>query len=432
MLPSLRLFLTLVVSGLLFSCSENPETSKTGESKSARVQDSTIIQTYQNVEFIYSENDLNWFGRLDVRSGRDTLITLNENDLELTADQFILDDNVFEMGDKTYLFVKWDNRPEPHGFYVFEFHFGNIKLIGKTGPTTAEFIEDIDNDGRLEIGGYQIHCQASLLEQMDNPGWCLDQLRVYEVGSEIVRDPAAEAEQSERIRLNRLGRTDLSKDVPYSELLPSQVPVECVMADFEILQAFQWKSGNLEYVLVSSRKGPYPTTESHGEDRDNVDMRIAQYSSEGGVFKLLWEETDSIRDCALDMWLGILPNSIRLTDLDRDGITETTFAYKGACRGDIGPSDLFVVMYEDDARMALEGLMMLKFDNFGNTREPLHSQSLFDPDYSRVDTASMTAQAARRETEGRYAHENDFDGQPVAFVNFARRLWLEYVVEEEF
>lgn len=266
MYPSLRLILSLYVSGLLMSCSENPENSKVAIPQIEEAFAENVIRQYNQVAFQFSNLDI-YYGRLDVVFDQDTVITLSDPYLELEAPELEVGTQIFEMGNASYIFITGNNRPEPHFYYVFKSSNKGVELVGKTEESTRDFIADVDNDGKLEIGGFNSYCQAGALEQLDNPDFCMDHFRVYEIGSDIIRDAAAEAKQSERIRLERPGRTELSKDVAYSELLPSQVSAECVVSDFEILQALQWKSGTREYVLVSSRKGLYPSTGEFGSNR---------------------------------------------------------------------------------------------------------------------------------------------------------------------
>ena len=46
------------------------------------------------------------------------------------------------------------------------------------------------------------------------------------------------------------------------------------------------------------------------------------------------------------------PDSVKITDLDGDGLAEVWLAYEMWCKGDVSPSKLKVIMYEGSRKHA--------------------------------------------------------------------------------
>jgi hypothetical protein len=58
------------------------------------------------------------------------------------------------------------------------------------------------------------------------------------------------------------------------------------------------------------------------------------------------EVNDFIKDCMVDIDAAFKKNSLKVTDLDKNGIAEIWVMYEMACKGDVSPSDLKIIMYE--------------------------------------------------------------------------------------
>jgi hypothetical protein len=83
------------------------------------------------------------------------------------------------------------------------------------------------------------------------------------------------------------------------------------------------------------------------------------YIISGGEAKLLWRINDFVKDCPVDITLSYLPKSISITDLDKNGIAESSFLYKTSCKGDVSADDLKLIMHEGETKYAIRGVMKL-------------------------------------------------------------------------
>lgn len=75
----------------------------------------------------------------------------------------------------------------------------------------------------------------------------------------------------------------------------------------------------------------------------------------GSTPRKLWQITDFVKECEVDLTLYYVANSLTITDLDKDGIAETAFLYRLACRGDVIPADQKLLLHEGATKYALRG-----------------------------------------------------------------------------
>ncbi len=212
-----------------------------------------------------------------------------------------------------------------------------------------------------------------------------------------------------------------------SDISENEIP-ESIEIKGALLIAKRWKDNNGENILILSRKGPIEETEYEVEfsgDESYAELYGEQYLKKGNEFELLWDIYDFERHCPFDLWIGNLPNSTQITDLDDDGITETTIAYKLTCRSDVSPSSMKLIMHENDTKMALRGTMILEMDKSRISDD-------FEYDLSKVDTTGLSEYERINELFGRYSNENDFKNQPSVFLTFAKKSWKKFVDKDEF
>jgi len=216
-------------------------------------------------------------------------------------------------------------------------------------------------------------------------------------------------------------------DFKISDLTLKEIP-KTIAIEGDLLLAKSWIDKNGENILVVSRTGPFKENESEdelSEDRRYAELFGKQYIMQGGDYKLLWDIYDFERHCPFDLWIGLLPNSTKITDLDNDGITETTLIYKLTCRSDVSPSRMKLLMLENDTKMGLRGLMTLK-------QESDIIDSEFEPDLSKVDTTGLPEFDRYLELYGRYKNAQDFSNKPEEFLKYAKDLWIEFIDQDEF
>lgn len=125
------------------------------------------------------------------------------------------------------------------------------------------------------------------------------------------------------------------------------------------VQAIQFQDKTGTYLALITETGSQP---KKGDDE------FRQAHVYGYVFQLkeketpllLWQLHDLVTDCNLDMIASFVPGSFAVTDLDKNGQAEVWMTYRLACRGDVSPSELKIIMYEGKTKYAMRGIGRLK------------------------------------------------------------------------
>ena len=167
-----------------------------------------------------------------------------------------------------------------------------------------------------------------------------------------------------------------------------------------IVTGKRWTDKNGENILiltkteVKSKKGKQSDFEEYVSESE---LYGYHYVNNGGSYTLLWKINDFVKDCSFDLTLDFIQGSLSITDLNENGIAESTFLYKMACRSDVSPSDLKLIMHEGENKFALRGEMLVNVDG--------HSYG------------------------GSYKADKSFDEAPDSFLEFAKTQWKEFRAE---
>ena len=165
----------------------------------------SIDYSIGNLKFTFSEltdpYDLGLYQRLEVMINDSSQLTIESKTLELEGENFTFSpDYVFATESAVFYLITANNRPEPDYYYLLKQVGQKVELIGRTEPLTKELFGDIDNDGNLEIGGFNTHCQGATLDDFDRPDFCLDNFRIYEINDSIARDTLTEIKELKKIK----------------------------------------------------------------------------------------------------------------------------------------------------------------------------------------------------------------------------------------
>lgn len=98
------------------------------------------------------------------------------------------------------------------------------------------------------------------------------------------------------------------------------------------------------------------------------------------------------------MEANFVKNTLRITDLDNNGKGEVWLMYRTVCHGDVSPSNLKVIMYQEQQKFAMRGTSKVRV-----------SDNRFDGGDYKFDRAFMAA--------------------PQIFRDFAQKLWAEKVIQ---
>ena len=127
----------------------------------------------------------------------------------------------------------------------------------------------------------------------------------------------------------------------------------------KIVAGARWRDRLGENLLVAAQTGARPSRGADcGADADpcqDAEIDADHYLVRNAGVERLWTLTDFERDCPFDLYAGFLPDSLTITDLDGDGLAESTLLYKLSCRSDVSPARLKLILHEGKTKYAIRG-----------------------------------------------------------------------------
>ncbi|MGB3005929.1 MAG: hypothetical protein WBC06_05455 [Chitinophagaceae bacterium] len=222
--------------------------------------------------------------------------------------------------------------------------------------------------------------------------------------------------------INRVTTSEVTKIEPV-KITAADVPAS-IKIKGKIQEAWKWKDKNGENIMVMSVTEPYGYKDKFDEMLMSSELYATCFLKNDTGYTILWKVADGIKECFVDLTCEILKGSTSITDLDKNGIAETKVQYITACRGDVSPSYMYLIMYEGNNRYSLRGSMWLKSsdeDKFTVTENDVNLEKL----PKKQDEYEQILQSY-----GRYETEKNFATAPAEFLSYARREWLKYVIEK--
>lgn len=215
-----------------------------------------------------------------------------------------------------------------------------------------------------------------------------------------------------------------STSVSAASIAEAQIP-SSIKFEGKLQEAWQWTDKSGDNIFITSFVEPYDDKEKneYGEEGQTAALSAYQYVKKDGDYQLLWKISDGEKSCPFDITCEFIKGSTTVTDVDNDGIAEATIQYRLACRSDVSPARMKLIMYEGADKYLLQGLSWLKSspeDSFTVTENTANLETL--PGYKKTEEEYM-------KTFGRYDSEKGFAAAPPEFLAYARRQWMKYVKE---
>jgi hypothetical protein len=123
--------------------------------------------------------------------------------------------------------------------------------------------------------------------------------------------------------------------------------------------AVSWKDTNGYHYVITSETGIQPSKSGPEGGRD-AELFAYHYLQQGDSLRLTWKVYDFTKDCPVDLRAHFMNNTFSVTDLDKDGIAEIWMMYRTVCHGDVSPSNMKIIMYENDKKHAVRGTNKVK------------------------------------------------------------------------
>jgi hypothetical protein len=227
--------------------------------------------------------------------------------------------------------------------------------------------------------------------------------RKYTSDDKSSKKEDTKTEKSESVTEEGKNKTEEKKttktEVSMIEFDKSNLPSEIEYAG-SIVTGKRWTDKNGENILILTKtkmKEKKAKQPDFGDIERECEIYGYHYVSTGGSYKLLWKINDLVKECIFDLTLDFIPGSLGITDLNDNGIAESTFLYKMCCRSDVSPAELKLMMHENDTKYALRGNMLVKVEGYTGG--------------------------------GDYKVDKSFDSAPDGFLDYAKSQWKEFRTE---
>ncbi len=103
------------------------------------------------------------------------------------------------------------------------------------------------------------------------------------------------------------------------------------------------------------------------------------------TYKETWKIKEFVNDCEFDLTADFIGSAIQISDENNNGIAEVWTMYKTACRSDVSPCALKLIMYEGAQKHAMRGSMRIDV-----LEEPMGGEYKFDNAFVQSDKAIQT------------------------------------------
>lgn len=167
-----------------------------------------------------------------------------------------------------------------------------------------------------------------------------------------------------------------------------------------IINAVRWTDLSGDHMVITTETGE---TQSKGQGLDDTYRDAALYAYhyilQADSFKLTWKVFDFVKECPVDLKANYIRNTFAVTDLNKDGKTEVWMMYKTVCHGDVSPSEMKIIMYEDNKKYAVRGTNKVKVSD-------------------------------KEFMGGQYTFDEAFKKGPDVFREYAIQLWKKNVMEK--
>jgi hypothetical protein len=192
-----------------------------------------------------------------------------------------------------------------------------------------------------------------------------------------------------------------------------------------IVEALTWKDKNGQNIFILSSIGPLVEESDEHESKATKEIFANQYTINDNILRKLWELSSLKRVCPMNVELEFIPNSTSITDLDGNGFTETTIAYKFACRSDVSLAEFTVLMHENFNEFGLHGHTLIR------AGKPYSTMELSTYEFN-LENAMATKEFSSdfSKYNGRYLNTKEFDHAPNQFLNHAIDIWKKFVEEK--
>jgi len=180
-----------------------------------------------------------------------------------------------------------------------------------------------------------------------------------------------------------------------SKITSNQIP-KSISYKGTFKEGYIWKNKNEDNIIFITETGEFLNINEEGRD---AELFAYCYNSKTG--KLVWKVYDFIKDCPVDIIAEFTNNTFNVTDLNKNGIAEVWLMYETACKGDVSPNDMKIIMYEGKQKFAMRGQNKIQLGIDENNNPVIDG--------------------------GAYKFDKAFTSGPQIFKSYAQKLWAKHL-----
>jgi hypothetical protein len=161
-----------------------------------------------------------------------------------------------------------------------------------------------------------------------------------------------------------------------------------------IVHAARYTDNEGDHIVITTETG-IVDIKSKDPNEDGFrkgDLYAYSYNIKNNIPTLSWQIHDLSGDCPVDPKASYVPKAFAVTDLNNDGKAEVWLMYSVACRGDVSPASMKIIMHEGAKKFAVRGESLVKL-------------------------------SPKETYGGKYTMDEAFKTGPRAFLTYAALLW---------
>jgi hypothetical protein len=169
-----------------------------------------------------------------------------------------------------------------------------------------------------------------------------------------------------------------------------------------IITAVRYTDNEGEHIVITTETGEETVkSKEDGDSFRKAEVYAYDYKVNNGAATLYWQMHDFTDECSFDIKAKYVPNTFAITDLNKDGKAEVWLMYMTACRSDVSPASMKIIMHEGIKKYAVRGTSRVRVS---------------DKDY----------------VGGEHTMDPLLKAGPEAFRQYALQLWKKNLMEKNF
>ena len=171
-----------------------------------------------------------------------------------------------------------------------------------------------------------------------------------------------------------------------------------------VKKAVRWNDNAGDHIVILSETGIFQNNKfKHENEGADAELFAYHFIVQNDSAVQAWRIYDYIADCPVDIEASFIENSLKVTDLNNDGISEIWVMYKTVCHGDVSPGDMKIIMYQGEQKFALRG------------------------QYKVLD--GIDEKGKKHYSGGDYKTDKAFAEGPAVFLSFAKAMWKKNIMQ---